>query len=278
MTEWQRVLDRQQGLATRRQLVAAGLGRAQLERAGLERIGLGLYRDRPPPARGEHLLSGGVPDEAYVGEVRAALLRLGDRSRAGRRTAAVRLGLDMQVEPDEIEVDVPRSRAVAAAPGLDVRTSRRTRSVLSALRRRRCTVAELRRAERAWLGVGGRAHLRAVLRWVDVNSGSVLESLLRVLLCRAGLAPPETQLVLRDPQSGAAQRVDFAWPQERLVVEADGRRWHDPQDRRDHDRRRDNTCARLGWLVLRFSWADVVHRPEQVVGAVRAALATTARA
>lgn len=81
------------------------------------------------------------------------------------------------------------------------------------------------------------------------TAAPVLESLLRVLLCRAGLAPPETQLVLRDPQ-----------------------------DRRDHDRRRDNTCARLGWLVLRFSWADVAHRPEQVVGAVRAALATAARA
>jgi dephospho-CoA kinase len=54
------------------------------------------------------------------------------------------------------------------------------------------------------------------------------------------------------------------------VVEVDGRRWHpDPAV----DRERDNRLAELGWRVLRFTWADVVHRPEVVVAAVRAALA-----
>lgn len=142
----------------------------------------------------------------------------------------------------------------------------------SAVRRGRCTLPELRAGLQARPGLGARAHLHAVLRWVDTSSGSVLESLLRVLLSAAGLVPPCTQLVLLDPCTGRVQRVDFAWPEQRLVVEADGRRWHDPQDRRDADRTRDNTCARLGWLVLRFTWAEVVHRPEEVVAAVRAAL------
>lgn len=122
-------------------------------------------------------------------------------------------------------------------------------------------------------GLGGAAHLRAVLRWCDPQCGSVLESLLRVLLAAAGLPLPLTQQVLRDPATGREQRVDFAWPAARLVVEVDGRRWHDPEDARNRDRRRDNTAAVLGWTVLRFTWREVVHEPELVVASVRGALA-----
>lgn len=316
MTSWQRLLDRQQGMATRGQLVAAGFPRSQLEPAAgrLRRIAPGVYADRPLPARGQHLLASGVPDEGYVAEVRQALLRLGEGARAARRTAAVVYGLDMAVEPQVVSVDVPRGRRTRSIEGIDVRSTRRPQSRLwtplpgsapvrvtpvvdvvldcaaelpldqavavadSALRRRRCTLLELRAGLAARTGLAGDAQLRAVLRWVDVHSGSVLESLLRVLLCSAGLPPPATQLVLRDPDSGDSQRVDMAWPQQRLVLEADGRRFHDPEDRRDADRRRDNLCARLGWTVLRVTWADVVHRPEAVVAAVRAALASRAAA
>lgn len=307
MDAWQPLLDHQQGRATRAQLLAAALPRRLLT-VQLRRVGPGAYCDRPLPPRGEHLLSAGVPDEAYVGEVREALLLLGHGAPAVRRTAAVLHGLDMQVEPTALELDVPRGRARAVRTGWDVRSTRRASACLwtplpglapvlvtpvvptvldcaaelpvaqavaiadSALRRGRCTLRQLRAGLQARPGLGARAQLHAVLRWVDTSSGSVLESLLRVLLSAAGLVPPCTQLVLRDPCTGRVQRVDFAWPEQRLVVEADGRRWHDPQDQRDADRGRDNTCARLGWLVLRFTWADVVHRPGQVVDTVRVAL------
>lgn len=309
--KWERLLDRQQGVATRAQLLSAGLPRRQLGAAGsLVRCSPGVYRDRPRPPRGEHLLSDGVPDEGYLAEVREALLRAGRGARAARRTAAVVYALDMQVEPPTIALDVPRGRSVPTGEALDARSTRSRSSVLwtpapglaplpvppvvdtvldcaaelpldqavviadSALRLRRCTRDELVDALARRRGVGELAHLRAVLRWVDARSGSVLESLLRVLLCSAGLVPPRTQLVLVDPVTGAVQRVDLAWPEQRLVVEADGRRWHDPADRRDADRRRDNTCGRLGWRTLRFTWADVVHHPSDVVDTVRAALAS----
>jgi very-short-patch-repair endonuclease len=266
----------------------------------------GGYRDREPPSRGAHLLSGGDPDPGFVAEVREALLRAGPRARAGRRTAAVLWGFDMQVEPRTVEIDLPHGRDTSL-PG--ARSSRSGSAVLwtpviglapllvpppvdtvlacaaelplaqavviadSALRTGRCRLGDLRAGVGRWRGMGGLAELRAVLRWCDPRSGSVLESLLRVLLCRAGLVPPRTQHVLRDEGTGLVHRVDFAWPLPRLVVEADGRRWHDPADRRDADRRRDNTCARLSWRVLRFGWAEIVHEPAAVVASVRAALA-----
>ncbi len=307
------LLNHQQGLATRQQLLQAGATGAALTRAvrdgTLSRVGRGLYRDRAAPARGQYLLSGGLPDPGYVADVRRAMLRLGSGARAARRTAAVVWGLDMQVEPTGVDLDVPHGRRAPALDGVSTRESRCDRSLLwvpiagvaplpvtppvdtvlecarvlpltqavvivdSALRAGRTTAQALREGARELRGVGDLAHVRQVLRWCDARSGSVLESILRVLLCVNGLAPPAAQMVLTDPVSGRTSRVDFAWPHSRLVVECDGRRWHDPQDRRDADRRRDNLCARLGWRVLRFTWAEIVHQPERVVAEVRAALA-----
>jgi very-short-patch-repair endonuclease len=56
-------------------------------------------------------------------------------------------------------------------------------------------------------------------------------------------------------------------------VETDGRRWHDPKDAREFDRRRANSCASLGWRLLRFTWAEVLHDPAYVIATVRASLA-----
>jgi very-short-patch-repair endonuclease len=306
-------LIHQQGVATRRQLLTAGMTPAALRTAvaggSLARVGHGLYRDRPPPARGRHLLSGGAVDAGYAAEVREALLRLGDGARAARLCAAVVWGMDLQVEPEMVDVDVPRGRRAPSIPGVQARESRRGASRLwvpvpgtaaiavtppvqtvldcaaalplaqavvvadSALRRRLVTLPDLRAGVSARTGVCDAAHLRQVLRWCDARSGSVLESILRALLCLHGLAPERTQHVLTDPVTGRARRVDLAWPERKLVVECDGRRWHDPADRRDEDRRRDNTCAGLGWRVLRFTWAEVVHDPDTVVATVRLALA-----
>ncbi len=111
-----------------------------------------------------------------------------------------------------------------------------------------------------------------VLRLIDPESGSVLESMCRALLTLAGLAPEQTQLVVRDGADRWIGRVDFAWPEQRLVVETDGFAFH--ADRRSYraDRRRGNALVLAGWGVLRFSWEDVVEHPDEVVVAVRAAL------
>lgn len=314
--DWERLIARQQGMATRRQLQARSVLRRQLERlvadAVLEPSGRGLYRVPDRGSRVLHLVKAEGADPGFVADVRAELLTRGPDARAARRTAAVLWGMDMKVEPRRIELDVPRGAGTDGGEQCSVRSARSVPAVLwravpgtvplrvtpaaetvlacaaelpldeavaiadSAIRRHRCTLEELHAALRARTGLGRAAHLRAVLRWCDPQCGSVLESLLRVLLALGGLPLPVTQHVLRDPVTGRERRVDFAWPAVRLVVEADGRRWHDPEDARDRDRRRDNTAAVLGWTVLRFSWREVVHEPQLVVASVRAALAAQA--
>ena len=117
-----------------------------------------------------------------------------------------------------------------------------------------------------------------VLALVDPRCGSVLESLLRVLLHVHGICPPRSQLVVRTRDGVRVGRVDFAWPELRVVVEADGFAFH--ADRRAYrdDRRRSNALVLAGWRVLRFTWEDVVQHPERVVASVRTVLAEASRA
>lgn len=60
--------------------------------------------------------------------------------------------------------------------------------------------------------------------------------------------------------------VDFAEPLHKLVIECDGRRWHDA----DRDRQRDHELNQRGWTVFRVSGADC-NRILKTPGEVREA-------
>jgi very-short-patch-repair endonuclease len=64
----------------------------------------------------------------------------------------------------------------------------------------------------------------------------------------------------------------MAWPSVRLAVEADGREYHDEPDARYRDRHRANDVVLEGWRILRFTWGDVLRRPEWVVAQIRRAI------
>ena len=59
--------------------------------------------------------------------------------------------------------------------------------------------------------------------------------------------------------SGQYYRVDFAWLEQKLVVELDGSQHLDPVHA-DADRRRDADLRSIGYRVLRFTWNDVHKR------------------
>ena len=253
-------------------------------------------------------MSGGRPDPAYVEQVRAVLLSLGHTAAAAGRTAAVLWGFDLVVEPGAIEVHVAPGRTHTRMAGVVVKTrsldqtqlvavdghgelriltplatvldcaaSRPLREAValadSAMRVGAVSLDELAEAVCRRRGLAGARRLRRVLLLVDPACESVLESMVRVLLVQHGVGPGRSQWVLRTPGGAVLARADLAWPQALLLLECDGRRWHDPADARDRDRRRDNETARLGWRTLRVTWSDVVDRPAYVVALVRDALA-----
>ena len=98
-----------------------------------------------------------------------------------------------------------------------------------------------------------------------------MESVLRWTLLDAGLPPPVLQHVVTDEAGRFAGRADLAWPAQRVLVEFDGD-LHRHRDVFVNDLRRQNRLVAAGWTVLRFSSADLLGRPEELVAEVRAAL------
>jgi very-short-patch-repair endonuclease len=105
----------------------------------------------------------------------------------------------------------------------------------------------------------------------DSVSETELERMLLQLLTGAGLPAPVRQFHAPwlQPING---RVDLAYPNKRIVIEGDGRRWHALFDAFETDRRRDNAAQLAGWMVLRFSWRMIANEPTSVVDIVRGAL------
>ena len=67
--------------------------------------------------------------------------------------------------------------------------------------------------------------------------------------------------------------VDFLLQDLKIAVELDGWAYHSTPERFEADRRRQNALVLAGYTVLRFTWADLVERPEQVIAEVLAAIA-----
>jgi hypothetical protein len=93
---------------------------------------------------------------------------------------------------------------------------------------------------------------------------SELEERFLALTRAAGLPAPEVnpRIVLAD---GSAIEVDFLFRAARLVVETDGRATHATRRAFEQDRRRDQLLRLSGWTVIRFTYNQVVNRPDEVL-------------
>ena len=122
-------------------------------------------------------------------------------------------------------------------------------------------------------GRKGTALLRELLEQRDDGCAiplNVLERKFLKLIRTSGLDEPEKQVSV--PAEGSGRwRLDFVYPQHKVLIEVDGGRWHSGKQQASEDRR-DNTMNLRGWTVLRFTWEDVVHRPLYVVEQVKRAL------
>jgi len=211
-------------------------------------------------------------------------------------------GVDLPKAPDRLHVTAPRSRGRwrDAEPGVrlaranlasnEIMTLRGVRvtsplrtaidyarsaplehavAVVDAFMRARLLsydefVAAAAKAE----GPGAR-QLRLVAELADAKSGSVLESLCRVLLWRHGLAPERTQYELSHPRTGWIGFLDFAWPKLRVALECDGYEWHAAREPFQRDRRRWSSLNRADWGSGVVTWFDVTCDPDYVVALVR---------
>jgi predicted transcriptional regulator of viral defense system len=273
---------RQHGVFSLAQLKDVGLTpRAAQKRAlagALHRVYRGVYSIAPPA-----LLT---PNGRYM----AAVLACGPGALLSHRSAAQLHGL-RRTDRSKIDVTVPGRRRVNIER-IDVHTSQtltaadtttvdgipctsiaRTIFDLSNALPRRPVERAMEQAEAERLldlrrltdvlernrHARGAKVLAAILADYrgDEPTESDLEELLLSLCREAGLPVPERQFYI-DPGDGEPMvRADFAWPTEKLIVEADSDRYHRTRSAFESDRRRDQRLMLAGWRVIRVTYRQL---------------------
>ena len=218
----------------------------------------------------------------------------GPRATASGLTAAWWLGL-MAIEPEELEVTVPRNSHGRSHPGLRVRRRNLNDQDIFEKRGLRVTGLALTVLEASARRGGGpkimdsalqrrvgladlqRAHLRNRGRWGAVAARRMLEA-------ASGGARSEAERLVIQLLRGAGitgwnanyragpYSIDIAFPAQLVAIEIDGWAFHTDEAVFQNDRARQNWLALHGWQVLRFTWLDITQHPERVLGQIRRAI------
>ncbi len=97
---------------------------------------------------------------------------------------------------------------------------------------------------------------------------SRFETRLNRLLLGGGL-PALRQFTIWDGGVFVA-RVDFCYPEVKVIVEADSYRWHSSKRAWERDIERRNQLTDLGWQIVHITWDDLTRRPQATLARIRA--------
>ncbi len=122
-------------------------------------------------------------------------------------------------------------------------------------------------------GRRGIARAREAISLFDAGSQSPKETWLRLVLVRAGLPRPQTQIPVRDELGRAVAYLDMGWEQPKVAVEYDGDQHRSDRSQYSWDIRRLEWLQHLGWIAIRVVAGD---RPAEIVRRVNAALSSRA--
>lgn len=142
-------------------------------------------------------------------------------------------------------------------------------AAMIALQQRRATVERLRRTAHQLVGHRGADQLRSIVHQASVGAQSHGEHRVIRLLKQAGISGWRANHAVTI--AGRRYVLDIAFPALGVCIEFDGWAFHsDPQAFR-RDRARQNGLVNAGWIVLRFTWADL-DDGDALIAQVRAAL------
>lgn len=283
--------DAQQGVLRRQQLLDSGLSRTaiadRVARRRLRELYRGVYALGHAELRREgNWLAAvwGCGKRAVLSHhaaaalwdllpVRGALIDVSTPSRSGR-------------DPDQTRVRIHRVGTLRAwectrTEGIPATTVARTLLDLSPRLRPRAMEDVIGRADRLGLfdlvavrrclGEHPRQHgapaLRRLLDELRGTGPADLRSDLEVRLLQLfddhHLPRPLTNVNV------AGILVDFHWPESNVIVETDGYAYHSSRGAFERDRERDQQLALAGYVVVRFTYKQVMETPEAVVNRVR---------
>jgi very-short-patch-repair endonuclease/predicted transcriptional regulator of viral defense system len=291
----------QHGLVTYDQAIECGLAEDALRRwrslGRVERVQPRVYRVAGAPETPEQRLLAAVLTTGGVASHRAAarLWGLGEDggnsevevtvAGSGRRLhgGVIHRSQDLAAHHVTKRAGIPVTTPMRTLVDLGAvgERGRRDGAVADALERaliaRVCSVVAIERTldDVARRGRSGAGVIRRVLderALGQARPDGLLEARMARLLREHGLPAPRFQYRVRGPAGRLLARVDFAYPAERVALEVDGFEVHSSPKALQADLERQNRLVAAGWTVLRFTWLDVVRRPEFVVAQVGAVL------
>jgi hypothetical protein len=113
-------------------------------------------------------------------------------------------------------------------------------------------------------GARGIRQLETALELVDPGSQSPKETWLRLLLLRAGLPRPTTQIPALVAGGAQVYYLDMGWEDVMVAVEYDGEQHRLDRWQYTKDIRRSEALDRLGWILIRVTasdhQADIIRR------------------
>lgn len=132
------------------------------------------------------------------------------------------------------------------------------------LRATRTATADVHAVIAEHRGSKGIRRARAVLDLVDPGAESPRETWLRLLIVRANMPPPQTQIPVLDEYGQLVARVDMGWEGLKIAIEYDGDHHWTNRRQMTRDIRRTEQLIELDWIVLRVTADDtpatIVHR------------------
>jgi very-short-patch-repair endonuclease len=123
-------------------------------------------------------------------------------------------------------------------------------------------------------GRDGTASLQSLLTYLgdDAPSESALEVLAARMLRKSDLPRPERQVDV--VAFGEKFRLDFAWPEAKVVLECDGEKWH----AFEHDRERWSAIvAATKFHIVWATWRRLKREPTQLLAELEELLRASAR-
>lgn len=122
----------------------------------------------------------------------------------------------------------------------------------------------------AFRGMLHQSERRRVLRASRAEPWSQLERQLHALLWQAKVHGWTTNHPVR--LATGRYVLDVAFPRVKVAIELDGWEHHGSRQAFESDRRKQSDLAAAGWLVLRFTWAQLTEDPGWVVACIRDAV------
>ena len=289
--QWPQVARRQAGIITLDQLRGCGLTPrviASLQRTGqLRRRTWGVFIAGAAPETYEAALWSATLATGGILGFRTAANLWGMEDQTGRRIEVI-IGVQarlrrldglrlhrVQLRPEDVSVrsglpitgrscsGLDHLGRLAAGPGLQFADRALQQSWFSR--------GDIERRLRLQSGRTGNVRLREILEQTADGAAARSERILHRLLRQGGITGWRANVTIRFA-NGSKVVVDVGIRALKIAIEVDGMAYHVTPDRFQADRTKQNRLCQLGWIVLRFTWADLNERPDYVIDVLHSAI------